>query len=107
MLPMGLPSTWPLPLVGKIRPMSILMVVVLPAPLGPRKPKISPRRTSSDRSSTARTFLRKNPTANVLDRCSAERTTSLMLVGDTSRSYGADLLRDRCAGGNRADRVLC
>jgi hypothetical protein len=29
------------------------MVVVFPAPLGPRKPKTSPRRTSSERRSTA------------------------------------------------------
>ena len=31
---------------GRRRPVSILMVVVLPAPLGPRKPTISPRATA-------------------------------------------------------------
>ena len=35
----------PSPAVGRISPISILIVVVLPAPLGPTKPKISPSRT--------------------------------------------------------------
>ncbi len=34
-------------------PSSILIDVLLPAPFGPRKPKISPRRTVSERSRTA------------------------------------------------------
>src|SRR2546428_12585473 len=46
------------PAVGRSRPVSILMVVLLPAPLGPRKPKKRPRGTSKETSSTA-TFLRK------------------------------------------------
>src|SRR5580704_9720826 len=45
-------STWPL--VGRSSVVSILMVVVLPAPLGPRKAKISPCATSKVMSSTAR-----------------------------------------------------
>src|SRR5688500_9324206 len=36
------PATTALPLVGASSPVSILMVVVLPAPFGPRNPKISP-----------------------------------------------------------------
>ncbi|MBJ7611056.1 MAG: hypothetical protein JF924_01925 [Candidatus Dormibacteraeota bacterium] len=40
--PSGAPGSWPatrtLPEVGRISPTSILSVVVLPAPLGPRKP---------------------------------------------------------------------
>src|SRR5262252_3845989 len=41
------------PEVGRIRPRHILMVVVLPAPFGPRNPNTSPRRTSRSRSRTA------------------------------------------------------
>ncbi len=37
------PSSRALPLVTSSRPVSIFMVVVLPQPLEPRKPKISPR----------------------------------------------------------------
>ena len=35
----SMPRIWMLPAVGASRPVSILMVVDLPAPLGPRKPK--------------------------------------------------------------------
>ena len=48
------------PLVGETKPMSILIVVVLPAPFGPRKPKISPRFTSSETPRTASTRRRVN-----------------------------------------------
>ena len=41
------------PLVGRSSVVSILMVVVLPAPLGPRKAKISPSATSKETSLTA------------------------------------------------------
>src|SRR5687767_15419037 len=40
------------PCVGLIRPTSMRMVVVLPAPFGPRKPKTSPGRSSKETSST-------------------------------------------------------
>src|SRR5512145_516172 len=40
------PATVPAPEVGARMPHSIRMVVDLPAPFGPRKPKISPLRTS-------------------------------------------------------------
>ena len=43
------------PLVGRIRPTSMRNVVVLPAPLGPRRPQTCPRSTWKPRSSTART----------------------------------------------------
>src|SRR5260221_12013488 len=46
------------PAVGRSRPVSIVMVVLLPAPLGPRNPKKRPRGTSKETSSTA-TFFRK------------------------------------------------
>src|ERR1700755_808116 len=42
-----------LPLVGLSSVVSILMVVVFPAPLGPRKAKISPSATSKETSFTA------------------------------------------------------
>ena len=38
---------------GRTSPISILTAVVFPAPLGPRKPKTSPRGTARVRSSTA------------------------------------------------------
>ena len=41
------------PAVGRSRPVSILMVVLLPAPLGPRKPKKRPRATLKVRPFTA------------------------------------------------------
>src|ERR1035437_1282757 len=40
------PATVPVPAEGRRRPQSIRIVVDFPAPLGPRKPKISPRATS-------------------------------------------------------------
>ena len=36
------------PLLASRRPSTISRVVVLPAPFGPSKPKISPRRTSNE-----------------------------------------------------------
>ena len=47
------PSSRIVPEVGGARPISILIVVVLPAPLGPRKPKKQPRGTLKVRPSTA------------------------------------------------------
>src|SRR5450432_4098698 len=47
------PPTTARPEVGAISPHSTRMVVDLPAPLGPKKPKISPCRTSRFRSATA------------------------------------------------------
>ena len=43
----------PVPLVGRVRPQSMRMVVVLPAPLAPRKPKIWPGAMSIETRSTA------------------------------------------------------
>src|SRR5882757_8030420 len=48
-----MPSISSVPLVGANRVVSILIVVVLPAPFGPRKAKISPLATSNDTLSTA------------------------------------------------------
>src|SRR5579871_831848 len=50
---MSAPHTTAVPELGARKPVIIFMVVDLPAPLGPRKPNTSPRRTASDTSSTA------------------------------------------------------
>src|SRR5688572_5146581 len=54
----GRPSIITSPAVGRSRPVSILIVVLLPAPLGPRKPKKRPRATLKVSPSTA-VFSRK------------------------------------------------
>ena len=48
------PSTWTVPASGRRSPSIISTVVVLPAPLGPSRPKISPASTAIDTPSTAR-----------------------------------------------------
>src|SRR6186713_1416568 len=48
------PSIVTRPAAGGMKPVRIRMVVVLPAPLGPRKPRISPRATEKERSLMAR-----------------------------------------------------
>ena len=47
------PATCSEPLVAGNNPHSIRNVVVFPAPLGPSRPKISPRRTSNEVLATA------------------------------------------------------
>jgi hypothetical protein len=42
------PNSERLPLVGRSRPSINRMVVVLPAPFGPRKPNVSPARTENE-----------------------------------------------------------
>ena len=49
------PLTVAVPAVGRSRPITIRIVVDLPAPFGPRKPVTFPASTSNVRSSTART----------------------------------------------------
>ena len=50
---MSCPATVAVPEAGRANVVSIWIVVVLPAPLCPRKPKISPLAMSIDRASTA------------------------------------------------------
>src|SRR5215472_11917626 len=50
---MSRPSSMIEPLSGRNAPATRLMVVVLPEPLGPIRPTISPRRSSAENSSTA------------------------------------------------------
>src|SRR5437867_12557376 len=51
---MSKPPTLTLPSVGGMNPVIIRMVVDLPAPFGPRKPKTSPRSIENEIPSTAR-----------------------------------------------------
>ena len=51
---MGSPKMWPLPVVGVIKPKSILIVVVLPEPFGPTKPQTMPNGTSKLMCETAK-----------------------------------------------------
>src|SRR5689334_19277277 len=51
-----MPPTVAVPAVGLTRLSTILSVVVLPAPFGPRNPVTRPGSTVNDRSSTARTL---------------------------------------------------
>src|SRR5699024_6738167 len=66
----GLPLTVTCPAVGRSRPRIILIVVVFPAPLGPRKPVTAPGLASNDRSSTARTapYCFVSPLAEIIRR---------------------------------------
>src|SRR5262252_6472661 len=52
----GWPRIWMSPASGAVMFMIMRIVVVLPAPFGPRSPNIDPRGTASERLSTARNF---------------------------------------------------
>src|SRR6186713_2626876 len=67
-------STWPR--VGYNSPRRILTVVDLPEPLGPSKPKTSPRRTSKSMPSTARALGRPQKSLKTLVRPRTAATTS-------------------------------
>src|SRR5712691_9908333 len=74
----GFPRISARPEVGNTSCISSLSVVVLPAPLGPRKPKTSPASTSSVRRSSARYGrLRQKPTVKSLlsSRVASARTS--------------------------------
>src|SRR5579859_752724 len=58
-LPAGWPSTHASPDVGASRPSSSFTAVVLPAPFGPRKPKISPRGTVIESPASATVPLKR------------------------------------------------
>src|SRR5439155_3920394 len=68
--PTSTPSTRAEPPLSGKRPVSILMTVVFPLPLGPRKPKISPFSTRKLMSLTAVKLPKR------LTRCSAEMAAS-------------------------------
>ncbi len=97
------PSSSMRPLVGRRSVVSILMVVVLPAPLGPRKAKISPCATSKLMSLTAV----KSP--NVLTRLLTEiiRGSSSSPRFNTERfSYPCQRRTDRLYTGIRSATAL-
>jgi len=49
------------PALGRISPVMIFIVVLLPAPFAPSSPKISPRRTENDAPSSATTLRERIP----------------------------------------------
>src|SRR5690606_9029992 len=95
------------PPLGWIRPISIFMVVVLPAPLGPRKPNTSPGSTAKLMPSTATVRLRRNPRTNSLRRFSTSSTALGISAGHNTpviappkpRRSGADKLTAEAAQG--------
>ena len=71
----GSPQTVADPDVGAMSVASVRTVVVLPAPLGPRKPKTSPRSISNDTSSNAMRSPNRLPSAfAVRAGCSTSRS---------------------------------
>src|SRR5690242_10535923 len=85
--PMGLPRIRALPAVGKISPISNLMVVDLPAPFGPIKPNTSPISTCMLNPSSEVLFLRcKKPKGYSLVRSSISIAGSGMYSLFASRS---------------------
>src|SRR4051812_9279651 len=66
------PPTIALPDVGSSKPHNIRMVVDLPAPLLPRKPKISPRRTSKLTWSTATNWPNRRVSSRTAIAASAD-----------------------------------
>src|SRR5690348_6433691 len=79
------------PAVGASTPRIMLMVVVLPAPLGPTSPTISPGATSKLTSSTALSA------PNDLHRCRTERTGGAVIAAPSSG--GASRTHLRCDWG--------
>src|SRR5215208_1315481 len=77
------PATVPRPALGRTRPVSILMVVVFPAPLGPRKPKTSPRRTAKLTASTAvkAPYRRVSPSTSTAAAAAEARSVVRLVVG--------------------------
>src|SRR5688572_27341487 len=93
----SMPLTRTVPAVGRERPAMMRMVVVLPAPFGPRKPKISPAAASRVSRSTAV----KSPYLFVRSRISIIRTAgyhrpgATFRVGSRKRMAERDQLDDR------------
>src|SRR6266404_3800438 len=75
----GLPSIRALPAVGKMMPISSLMVVLLPAPFGPKNPNTSPSSTCMVKPSSD-VFLCKcrNPCGYSLERFSISMAGAVM-----------------------------
>src|SRR5450631_4292244 len=81
------PATAAKPDVAGSKVVSTLIVVLLPAPLGPRRPKISPGATDRSMLSTATTVLK----VRVRPRISTARGPAM---ADPTADDGADVLTD-------------
>src|ERR1700691_3695029 len=94
------PATVAVPALGCTRPSSMRSVVVLPDPLGPRKPVTRPGSTVNDRSSTARTGPKclESPRISIGNPRVVAPT---VIGGDPSASDRDDSVSRRCdlAGG--------
>src|SRR5476649_1668475 len=89
------PSTRTVPDVGKIRPRINLIVVVLPAPLGPSNPKTSPRRTSMVKLSSDRTVGRPQISVKTLVKPEHDRIVSAAGAGVVISAKGYELRKKR------------
>src|SRR5947208_1481369 len=72
--PPGTPKSATSPSSGRLRPVTMVITVVLPAPFGPRKPTISPRPTWKSTPATASLAPKR------LERPFAERTTDASAI---------------------------
>src|SRR2546430_13731422 len=82
----SIPSTRPSPSVGSRIPHSMRSVVDFPAPLGPRNPYSSPRRTRRSRRSTATTLPKRRESPRVTTAYwSSVLVTSLPMTGISSK----------------------
>src|SRR5215831_10047070 len=84
-----------LPASGSRKPVSIFMVVDLPAPLGPRNPNTSPRFTSSEIPSTARISPKRFSRSEASIRTAIERSSMRLRL--PVRRHGARKGADRRA----------
>src|SRR5437016_1036525 len=88
----GSPRIVAVPDVGCTRPRRILIVVLLPAPFGPRNPKIFPAGTARfSRSSEGSRFFENHPPPYVFERSLISMT--FMLYFPTSFPGGSDANR--------------
>src|SRR4029077_13037695 len=84
---MGSPSSHASPDVGLSRPSSHLTDVLLPAPLGPRNPKISPRGTVIDKPASATVLPNRLVRSTV---CIAGASAATPFSGVAATDAGAD-----------------
>src|SRR5439155_25449661 len=81
----SIPSTWPPPSLGSRMPHSILSVVDLPAPFGPRKPYSSPVRTVRSRWSTATILPKRRISPRVTTAAGAAASMLRLRPGSEDR----------------------
>src|SRR5512135_2727403 len=102
-----IPSTSTVPSSGCSSPSRISTVVVLPAPLGPSRPKHSPARTSRSRPATATTSLYRltRPRQAMAGECIRQRKGADAETprGGTERQESGAKGTDRATGARRQD----